>query len=148
MKLSRRSERTFYGLVALSALCLSACGSGSDVPTGDGAEHLRRLAIEFSTYRGTHRGQTPKDEAAFRKYLENSSSQERDIDDMLTSPRDGQPYMIRYGINVPIPSPEVEQPVIIYEQTGADGTRYVAFGTGGVNEVTEEEFQQLLPDAG
>jgi hypothetical protein len=38
-------------------------------------------------------------------------------------------------------------PVIAYERTGDGGDRFVAFASGGVEEVDEDRFRQLVPDA-
>jgi hypothetical protein len=65
-------------------------------------------------------------------------------DDMLKSPRDGQPYMIIWGIDITKPPTSGDprnMPVIIYEKEGAGGKRWVVTQFSP-QEMTDEEFAQ------
>ena len=69
---------------------------------------------------------------------------------MLVSPRDNQPYVIRWGLapegSGPM-GPEPPKPMIIaYEKSGAEGTRYVADGRISVVQKSQEEFSRVVPE--
>ncbi len=51
----------------------------------------------------------------------------------LISERDGQPFMIRYGL--PLGQVTLSQEIIACEKTGLDGVRYCAFANGEVRGV-------------
>ncbi len=66
-------------------------------------------------------------------------------DRWLTSPRDGQPYVIRWGVSVQDPNLDpAHPPWIAYEQTGKNGIRQ-GITAMGLSEMTEEEHAKLLP---
>lgn len=67
----------------------------------------------------------------------------------LTSPRDGQPLKIFYGFDVrqDLDATAVGQtlPALAYEQTGADGARWVLTVSGAIHELGEEDFAKVTP---
>ena len=71
--------------------------------------------------------------------------QRTDVESLFVSPRDGQPYVVRYGLKFGGPSPG-GSPVVAYEQTGVGGYRYVAFAVGGAEQVDEKRFRELVPE--
>jgi hypothetical protein len=113
--------------------------------------NLKVLAVFYGRYVTQHRGQAPPDADAFRKFIEALPQGElaamhvTDVGSIFTSPRDGQPYVVRYGVAQQGPSPTGAPPVA-YEQTGVGGRRCVAFALGQVEEVDERRFKQLVPD--
>jgi hypothetical protein len=62
-----------------------------------------------------------------------------DLAAAFVSPRDNLPYIVR-SFN----KSKKDGGVVIHETTGLNGKRFVAYGTGEVAELTEEEFQQAL----
>jgi hypothetical protein len=70
-----------------------------------------------------------------------------DLNALFVSPRDNQPYVVRYDLDRSQLMPGPTMPIIAYEQTGVNGNRYVADMVGGVREVDETKFRELVPDA-
>jgi hypothetical protein len=96
-------------------------------------------------------GAPPKDEAAFRAFLEERAAGLKrmnigSIDELLTSPRDGQPLVIVYGKKL-APADSPNTPWAAIEQTGVDGKRMAAQVRGTVDElapeVVDKEFGSL-----
>jgi len=136
-----------------SGLLLGAgCGGGSGAPTGSDAQTqavMRLTGIEYGGYLAAHNGQPPKDAASFRQYLESRLDQLADYnvksaDDLLKSPRDGQPLVIISGKKVSAPD-QGDFPWAAYEQTGVAGKRMAVNVRGGVADMTPEEFAQHVP---
>ncbi len=64
-------------------------------------------------------------------------------DDLLRSPRDGEPYVICWGVNLLVPQPWVQSTgVLAYERRGAEGKRYVLTTVQSVVLMTEEEWRR------
>ncbi len=91
----------------------------------------------------------PKDEASFREFLADPRHQkgfERlgvdvgDLDALLTSERDGQPYKIKFGLKG---SPFGFSEAIIFETEGVDGEVMVAFGDSKTELMSPEESDRL-----
>lgn len=142
-----------YVLVVGIAIVMSAsCGPVSKVPEGDPAENIRSLALGYCQAAAANRGIGPSGEEQLIKFLvQRNEIPEEEARKMLISPRDNEPYVIRWGLkpsgnmleeNAPPP------PIIIYEKTGADGTRYVADGRMSILALTPEEFAEAVPEAG
>jgi hypothetical protein len=63
-------------------------------------------------------------------------------DDLLRSPRDGQPYVICWGVNILKPTPWANStPVLAYEQTGDGNKRYVLTTMRSVVQLSRQDFQ-------
>jgi hypothetical protein len=111
---------------------------------------LRHLAILYGQYRNSHMGKAPKDEAEFKKFLNSLDATQlaaagldkSEVDSMFISPRDKQPYAIRYGDAPPAPGPDGPS-VVVFEKQGVAGKRYVAYTTGEIEEVDEAKFQKI-----
>jgi hypothetical protein len=118
-------------------------------PLTQQAVHLKDLAVAYGRFIPRHRGQTPANEQEFREFVqqirEELPSKPTDVNSLFVSPRDNQPYVIRYGIPSTMGGPQA--PVIAYEQQGVGGKRYVANMLGAVEEVDEARFRELVPDA-
>lgn len=59
--------------------------------------------------------------------------------DVLTSPRDGQPYVIILGADL---GASLASEILIYEKRGAEGRRYVLQMNYEVHQLTDEQFGQ------
>jgi len=135
---------------SISALLTVGCGQPSEVPQEQPVAHLKALAVFYGRYAGSHRGQAPPSEEEFKKFIRSlpsadlSSLKVSDVDSLFTSPRDNQPYVVKYKIPLPPPGPE-GAPIVAYEQTGAGGQRYVANSLGDVQLVDAARFEQLVP---
>ena len=134
-------------LILLSLSAAIGCSGGSG---GREAQQstLRLTAVLYSQYLGAHGGDPPRDEGEFKKFIQSLGPGviERagltSVDQLFTSPRDGQPYAVKYqGV------PWELEGAIAYEQQGLNGVRYVATSLGGISEVTEEEFTKRLKKA-
>ena len=62
-----------------------------------------------------------------------------DPDELSTSPRDGQPFVILWGTRFTEP----EARVYMHEQTGKSGSRFVLLTDGSSFEVSDERFQTM-----
>jgi hypothetical protein len=150
---SRYASRHVVCLICVaSVVFLGGCGGGSK-PQPKAEAHLQALAVFYGRYLSQNRGQPPADEKAFKQFLARLNPSEftsfglANPDEMFVSPRDNQPYVVRY--NVPVAPPGPQGPAVVaYEQTGVGERRYVAFGLGGVEEVDETRFRQLVPESG
>lgn len=106
---------------------------------------MARMFNQFASSRG---GRGPQGEEELRKFMAARGVDAAATDAAFTSPRDGEPYVIRYGgtFGMPDPSKNEPWPVVAYEATGVDGTRQVAFFSGGVEVLEEEKLRELVPE--
>lgn len=135
----------------LAAILPFGCAASREVPQAPAEAHLKALAVFYGRYVAQNRGQSPKDEQALKAFIQSLPEADRaslkteNVDSIFTSPRDGQPYVVRYGVPLGMPGPQ-GAPVIAHEQTGAGGERYVATSLGDVRLVDDEQFQQLTTE--
>ncbi len=138
-------------LAVAAALQLTGCGGVS--PTGGDADfqarrQLSTVASFYGDYLSEHGGAPPTDEAAFRAFLqERSQGIDRmdvgGVDGLLTSPRDGQPFVVVYEKKI-APADSPNTPWAAYEQTGVDGKHFAAQVRGQVVELTDAEISSQL----
>jgi hypothetical protein len=141
-------------LLAVSASLLIACGCTRNQKQSAPQEtsSLKSLAIVYGRYLSTHRGEPPADEAGFKQFVQSlppeqlAAMKATDTNQLFTSARDHEPYVIVYGKPTGPPGP-AGSPVIAYERTGVEGKRFVASSMGAVEEVDEARFKQLVPPA-
>ena len=129
--------------VALSTVA-SGCGEPGGPPPPEGQLHIENVAKWYSKYRADHRGKPPKDEATFIAFVSGMLKERNDTvdpDQLLTSPRDGQRYVVTYGKPT---SNDMEKNVAVYEKEGYRGNRLVAYESGWSEEVDEATLQSLL----
>jgi hypothetical protein len=139
-------------LVALIGLALIGCRDAA-APAGNDALARRQVslvAMLYGQYLQSHNNLPPADEAAFRSFLNEyggSRLKEYNIDNLdklLTSPRDGQPFGIVYGKRL-APADSPGTPWAAYEKTGVDGKRLAAQARGATVELTPEQFAATFP---
>jgi hypothetical protein len=136
-------HRRLAGLSILIAALLVGCGG----PTGgSGKKETSRVRVLTMLYTRTSSqlGRNPKDEQEFKEKLKSydlalDKAGVSSIDELFISERDGQPLGIYYGPHPP------GSDVVVYEQTGVDGMRYVGHRIGMVEEVDEAKFRELVP---
>lgn len=138
-------------LAAVVLVLVAGCGGESEVPVGDAAENIRKLALGYVQYAATNRGVGPADQKALTKFMvERNALPPEEVEKSFVSIRDNQPYIIRWGLRPQGSGPlgaQAPQPVIIImERTGAEGTRYVADSRPEISQMTEEELKQQVPD--
>jgi hypothetical protein len=121
----------------IAAVLLAAAGCSSpavkEVDAGDPGA-LRKIASAYG--RATAKNDRPPTKPAdLKPFLPDGE----DVDQLLISPRDGQPYVIFWGFDSR-PGKSGESPVVIgYEKAGKGGTRFV-FLDMGVVSMTDAEF--------
>ncbi len=106
---------------------------------------IENIAKWYQLYRADHAGKPPPDEDAFVAFIEAKlaarGDQTVDRDELLSSPRDGERYVIRYGKLV---STNPEYNMVVYEKTGRGGTRLIASELGRSRLVDDAELESLL----
>lgn len=115
---------------------------------------LSMLGLRYGLYTGQHKGKPPTKLEELRTYVTNSIKPEQlaafgasNADDLFVSARDGEAFTLVAMSRLPPPSASGQHAVVLYETTGQDGKRFVAFLGGGVQEVDAEQFRKLLPAA-
>lgn len=122
--------------------CMSKPKSREDETTTD----MRHIARVFDSLQ-SFQNRPPKDMDEIRQWLSDlhKDKQNDEPDKVLTSSRDNQPYVIVLGARM---GSEPMDALIIFEKTGADGTRYAMNAGRQVSQLTEEEFRQAKIAAG
>ena len=140
------------GLFAIAVAMLVGCGgfNTSTAIQDANATNAQRLANLYAQHQRENKGAGPKDEARFRMYIEqvNPVLLERidvdpnQIDALFTSERDGEVLEIRYGVK----GNDMSEPEpVVFEKTGVEGVRLVAFTGQKVEQISDDaEYQSLL----
>lgn len=127
----------FRASCALATLLLAGCARNTPIVEQSETENLSRVLQAYSEAAGAL-GHPPKNMRELRPYLEKQG----DPDKILTSPRDGKPYEIRWGVSMRGFAPDVKLPAILaYEQEGLHGER-VVLTVSGAMLMTDEEFER------
>jgi ABC-type sulfate transport system substrate-binding protein len=91
----------------------------------------------------------PPNEQALRDHAKQLTEQQldemligRDLESIFVSERDKEPFQIVFGQML---NPGGDSVAVIYEKTGANGTKYVALSIGYAEEYDEETLRQYLP---
>ena len=144
--------RYFGGLAMVAVAMLVGCG-GFDANAAMkelSATNAQRLATLYVQHQSANRGAGPKDEARFRMFIENFSPgllkrmdvDPTQLDALFISERDGEEYEIRYAVKGNAMS---EPEPVIFEKTGVDGVRLVAFTGQKLEQVSDDtRYQELL----
>lgn len=112
--------------------------------------NVKNIAIFYGRYTSQNRGRTPPDKEALKKFIASHPAAElaalkiTDVEQLFVSPRDKQPYVVCYGAKLPPPGPS-GSPVVAHEKDGVEGRRFVAFSNGGVDELDDARFRELVP---
>jgi len=116
---------------------------------------LKPIATFYGNYVNQHQGRPPPSEAEFKAFLQQPDNSKRlqaefpqvtDVDKLLISPRDNQPYVIFYGAIAKGSGPG-GGPVVAYEKVGVSGKRFVVGSMGSVEEIDEATFRKMVPGA-
>lgn len=129
----------------LLAILIAAAGclgcAGKSRPTEDEVttdfRHISRAYLVIQS--GSNR--PPKDVAEIEKILGelHKDGLNDKAEEVLTSSRDGQRYVIIMGANLGASS---SNDILAYEKTGVDGTRYVLMTSSDVRQIPDSEFRQ------
>jgi hypothetical protein len=132
-------------LVAAAACCGCSKSAQKDALTAE-SSNLKPLSVLYGQFQASHQNRAPANEAEFKKFVSSAGQSllkqfDTDTDKVFVSERDGQPYVVFYGKEIP-PSG-----VIAHEREGVGGERVVAYPFGSVGLVNEGRFNQLVPNA-
>lgn len=149
---SSMNTKVLVGLAVFAVAILVGCG-GFDAQSAmqeQSATNAQRMATLYVQHQRANQGAGPKDEAKFRQYIEsiNPKLLERigvdpnQIDALFASERDGEELEIRYGVKgnaMSAPEP------VVFEKTGVDGVRLVAFTGQKLEQISDDtKYQELL----
>jgi hypothetical protein len=135
---------------------LAGCGGGSNGSAKlaeFNSNSMQRLANLYFTFQLENDLRGPKDEAELRKFIAGIPAEKlarvgvdpNAIDVLFVSPRDEQPYKIRYGVRG---SAMGSSEPVIFEAVGVDGKREVGFLNMTQREVDAAEYDQLFAGKG
>ncbi|MDC0934945.1 hypothetical protein OAS39_01570 [Pirellulales bacterium] len=128
----------------LVAMLLVAQGCDAGAPPPEGQLAIEEVARWYRNFRAANRNRPPANEKQFVAYIDSRSKARgdtTDIEQLLTSPRDGQRYVVQYGKPN---SRSMDRNVAVHEQEGYDGKILVAFEVGYIAEVDDAELEVLL----
>ena len=135
-------------LSAAAVLTVAGCTSTAPTGTSDPPAKLRlERILEFYRSYIDDKKQAPPDEKALKDYIQALPADRKqgfgmvdDLDQLFTSARDNQKYVVRYKLKF---SPGGETEAVAWEQTGQDGRRFVALTVGYVQEYADADFKEL-----
>ncbi len=142
-----KSSLLLFRFLLLALMFGAALGCGPKIEAPESTEmrsNMRSLAVAYGAYTRDNRGRPPKDEKAFRKWLDKQGPdypqilKVESIDEIFISSRDNEPYVIAYG---------KAKRIVAYEAVGVEGKRFVADDLGVVEELDEATFDERVPDA-
>jgi len=139
-------------LVVLLAGCL-----GDQIAHQVGAKNdanIKRVSNLYYAYQRSHGWQGPKDEKALRDFvvehglptenLQMMGIDEKNLDGLFKSERDGKPFKIRYGV----PGGFGTTDALVFEDQGIDGKKEVAFTGSIVEDVDDARYKELWEHGG
>ncbi len=127
----------------LLCAAIAGCSSGArvvSVPLDRTQENLLYIGQAYVRYL-TEKKTPPANVEQLKPYLK----QVGNPDEILRSPRDGEPYNICWGVDLSKPptwAKEKSTPVIAYERRGSGGQRYVLTTMRNAMPLSDEEFKQ------
>jgi len=88
-----------------------------------------------------HGGKPPRDVEQLKKILAELHAADLNPapEEVLTSSRDGQPYVIIMGANL---GATISGDILAYEKNGLNGKRYVLTMSRDIRQMTDEEFKR------
>lgn len=101
-------------------------------------ESLMKIGSAYIQF-NTKNKRPPKSVEEIKPFLKASGG----IDELLCSPRDGERFVICWGVDLLIPPKWAKStPILAYEKRGAEGTRYILTTLRSVQQMSDEQFQQ------
>ncbi|MEX2140746.1 MAG: hypothetical protein WD894_15900 [Pirellulales bacterium] len=131
-------------MLLIAAVIVAPGCSGPGAPPPANQQHIEIVAGWYEYYRTKNGNKPPPNEGAFVAYIERElkdRGQTVDTQELLTSPRDSQKYVVRYGAPN---STSRERNVAVYEREGYDGKKWLAFENKWSEEVDEAKLQEYL----
>lgn len=146
----RVAPAAVFAWCAVSSLGLGGCGRPPAAASGGrGRAVLGEVTRAYVTHLRSNAYRPPANEAAFRALLAQAGAAAlrragvRSVDELLISPRDSQPFVIRYGAEA---KDMLDRGVVAYERSGVEGHRLVGYALGYVSDLDQQGFEQLVPD--
>ena len=141
-------------LFSVSICSLVGCSGDVDFKTLVGEhnkDNIDKVANAYNMMASRNKFAGPKSEDEFKQWLRDEPSIEKNLNfmdinreelDQYFIARDGLPFKIRYGLRGLINGAAAP---CVFEQTGTDGTRQVAYSDGRIVEAeSDKQYQQLL----
>ena len=136
----------FIGLLAVGVGC-SNDQTSKDVAKLN-SSNAQRLANLYAAHQNGKGGTGPKTEAAFKEFISSYAPEKltmmgvdaANLDAVFKSERDGQPFKLRYNVGGGRGSVDP----VVFEATGKDGKKLVAFTGGTTEEVDDARYAELL----
>jgi hypothetical protein len=133
-----------HGVVVCLCLCCTGCGGSGAKSEPESKVRLNKLLRLYQLYVEKNKNGPPS-EQALREFGQKLSAKERDesligddLDNIFTSPRDNQKYVIRYNLKLQQTGPVR---AVAWEAGGQGGKRFVALSIGYVEEYDEETLK-------
>ena len=131
-------------LLASSSLAAAVCSCSSvvvvDKPLEPAQERLMKIHVAYMRFSADQK-RPPQNVDELKPFLAELGN----ADDILRSPRDGQPFVVCWGVDMTQPpaSAAKSMPVVAYEKQGVNGRRYVLTAPFRKVEVlSDQEFRQ------
>jgi hypothetical protein len=101
-------------------------------------ENLLKLGAAYTRFNSKY-NKAPKNLDELKPFLQELGRP----DELLRSPRDGEPYVICWGVDLLVPPKWARStPVLAYERQGMGGQRYILTTLRSVFRMTDEEFDR------
>ena len=121
--------------ILLAVLCaISGCNSGDGVEAPISQQNIRHIGDAYAEM--AREGKPPTNLDELKPYLKKRGD---DIDKMLISENDGEPFVIIYGVD-PKAYVGKQIPVTVYEKSGKRGKRLVF--QGSVFHMADEDLKK------
>src|SRR5438132_11173148 len=90
-------------LLATLAAALTTLVTGCPAPARvAGHDNLSVIARYYGLYQGSNKGQTPPNEKKLKEFMQQKDASLK-VDELFVSPRDSEPYVVRYAIQFGVP---------------------------------------------
>lgn len=133
-----------YCCFLVPAILLAGCGESQPSLADYNNNNMKKLRGAYGLFLVSHNLRGPKDEEELKEFLTTSPDAIRKMErqgvpkdkilDIFVNERDGQPFKVKYGLNGLGDYP------IVFEETGVDGKRFVAYTTP--KELNNDEYEK------
>ncbi len=148
----------FLRILCVAVLIVSATSCSTDKVAGIVAEHnnssMKRTVNLYSAYQLANGWQGPRDENTLRQYVTDGGLPDKslqwmgidpkNLDSLFISDRDKKPFKIRWGVT----GGRGVVDAIVFEDTGMDGKKLVAFNGVIVEEEDDAHYKDLWEHGG
>ena len=149
--------RQLFRISSLAVLFALAGCSTDQVASATAAKNdsnIKRALNLYNGYQMMHGWQGPKDEKALRdfvaegaipdKNLQMMGVDPKNLDGIFKSDRDGKPFKVRWGVA----GGRAVSDALVFEDTGVNGKKLVAFNGPVVEEVDDARYKDLWEHGG